>query len=210
MPFAGWTAPPPPAQRIAVAQDSAFAFAYPHLLQDWANAGAEISTFSPLANEAAPDTDLVYLPGGYPELHAGRLAANTTFFDSLRTTKAAIYGECGGYMTLGDALTDADGVTHRMAGLLSLHTSFAERKLHLGYRNLHTPNGWLFEGCYKGHEFHYATTVSAKGTPLFEATDAADTDLEPMGLIDGRVSGSFAHLIESLLPLRQSWARKCR
>ena len=165
-------------------------------MQDWADAGASISTFSPLANEAAPDTDLIYLPGGYPELYAGQLAANTTFLESLRTSQAAIYGECGGYMTLGDALTDADGTTHQMAGLLQLHTSFADRKLHLGYRDLTPPNGWLFEGCYKAHEFHYATTVSALGDPLFAATDAAGTTLSPMGLITGRVSGSFAHLID--------------
>ncbi len=186
---------PPPAQNIAIAQDAAFAFAYPHLLADWRAAGAALSFFSPVADEPAPTADLIYLPGGYPELHAGRLAANPRFLDSLRTSDALIYGECGGYMTLGEALTDAEGITHQMAGLLPLETSFARRKLHLGYRNLSTARG-PFAGDWKGHEFHYATTIRAEGTPLFSATDAEGTALPQMGLIKGRVSGSFAHLID--------------
>ncbi len=113
---------PPPAQRIAIARDAAFAFAYPHLLNDWHAGGAELHFFSPLADDPVPDADFIYLPGGYPELHAGRIAANTRFLDSLRQTKARIYGECGGYMVLGDGLVDADGTRHAMAGLLRLET----------------------------------------------------------------------------------------
>ena len=197
-PLPATTAPrmTPPAQRIAVAQDAAFAFCYPHLLDDWRAAGAEIAFFSPLADDPVPDADFIYLPGGYPELHAGRLAGNTTFLQSLRDAEATIYGECGGYMTLGDALTDADGVTHQMAGLLRLETSFAQRKLHLGYRRLTADQGPL-AGAWTGHEFHYATTLRATGTPLFAATDAEGTALPPMGLSQGRVSGSFAHIIDA-------------
>jgi len=190
---------PPPAQRIAVAQDEAFAFAYPHLLADWHQAGAEILAFSPLADQAAPKADMIYLPGGYPELHAGRLAGNQNFMQSIK--KAAldtvIYGECGGYMTLGEILIDADGIPHKMAGLLPLETSFATRKLHLGYRNL-TATGDPFSGQYKAHEFHYATTLRAEGEPLFDATDAEGVRLAPMGLRKGQVSGSFAHIIDRL------------
>ena len=188
---------PPPAQYISIAKDAAFAFSYPHLLQDWRSAGATLSFFSPLANEAAPDADFIYLPGGYPELHAGKLAANTTFLNSLRNTRAQIYGECGGYMSLGDALTDADGVTHKMAGLLKLETSFAQRKLHLGYRALHANTGPI-KGHWTGHEFHYATTVKASGQPLFQATDAEGTALPAMGLIQNNVSGSFGHIIDQV------------
>jgi cobyrinic acid a,c-diamide synthase len=186
---------PPPAQNIAIAQDAAFAFSYPHLLGDWQAAGATLSFFSPLADDPAPQSDLIYLPGGYPELHAGRLAANARFMDSLRASEALIYGECGGYMTLGEALTDAEGVTHQMAGLLPLETSFAQRRLHLGYRHLSAAAG-LFQGDWKGHEFHYATTLRAEGKPLFVSADAEGNLLPPMGLIKGRVSGSFAHLID--------------
>ena len=188
---------PPPAQVIAMAQDTAFAFSYPHLLRDWRAAGAEIRVFSPLADEAVPEADFIYLPGGYPELHAGSLAAASTFLSSLK--KAAlntdIYGECGGYMVLGDGLVDAEGARHTMAGLLRLETSFEKRKLHLGYRDV-TPLGGIFTTPLKAHEFHYASTLTSQGDPLFSARDAEGTSLPPMGLRLGRVSGSFAHVID--------------
>lgn len=187
----------PPAQRIAVARDAAFAFAYPHLLADWRAQGAELSVFSPLADEPVPEADLVILPGGYPELHAGRLAGAGTFLRSLR--KAAetsdVHGECGGYMMLGEALVDAEGRSHAMAGLLPLATSFAERRLHLGYRTVEAGAG-PFAGRWTAHEFHYATTLHARGEPLFRAWDAEGAELAPMGLRLGRVAGSFAHLID--------------
>ncbi len=188
---------PPPAQVISIAQDAAFAFAYPHMLRDWQAAGATLQVFSPLADQPAPAADLIFLPGGYPELHAGQLAAAGTCLSSLRDAAETtdIYGECGGYMTLGETLTDADGHRHKMAGLLPLQTSFAQRKLHLGYRDLQATSGPL-AGAWKGHEFHYATTVKAKGTPLFAAHDATGTALPDMGLIMGKVSGSFAHIID--------------
>ncbi|RLJ59859.1 cobyrinic acid a,c-diamide synthase [Litoreibacter meonggei] len=188
-----------PYARISVAQDEAFAFAYPHLLDDWKAGGSPISTFSPLKNEPVPPCDLVFLPGGYPELHAARIAGNSIFMDSLRSAAETIdiYGECGGYMVLGETLIDADGTPHEMAGLLDLQTSFAERKLHLGYRNL-SAKAHPFEGTFKGHEFHYATTLKAEGEPLFKATDAEGTALPPMGLRKGQVCGSFAHIIDHL------------
>ena len=186
----------PPAQNIAIARDAVFAFSYPHIMADWRDAGASITFFSPLADDAAPQTDFIYLPGGYPELYAGKLAANQNFMASLRHTSAQIYGECGGYMVLGQALTDADGNLHKMAGVLGLETSFATRKLHLGYRDLRATQGPM-RGTWKGHEFHYATTVKAIGDPLFDATDAEGNALPAMGLIAGAVSGSFAHLIDA-------------
>ncbi|KMW57521.1 Cobyrinic acid A,C-diamide synthase [Candidatus Rhodobacter oscarellae] len=193
------TAPPEPLfshESVAVAHDRAFAFLYPHLVADWQKAGTRIKYFSPLANEPVPEADLVYLPGGYPELHAGRLANAERFLGSLRSAaqNSDIYGECGGYMVLGEALTDAEGNSHEMAGLLGLHTSFAARELHLGYRNL-TSRSAHMPGTFAAHEFHYATTLRADGDPLFEATDAEGQTLPPMGLVAGRVSGSFAHVI---------------
>ncbi len=187
----------PPAQRIALARDAAFAFAYPHLLADWRAQGAEITFFSPLADDAVPSADLVILPGGYPELHAGRLAAAQIFMKSLRSASenAEIYGECGGYMTLGETLVDAEGAEHRMAGLLPLATSFSQRRLHLGYRTVEATFG-PFPGRWTAHEFHYATTLREEGEPLFRAWDAEGTELAPMGLRRGRVAGSFAHLID--------------
>ncbi|ROU04268.1 cobyrinate a,c-diamide synthase [Histidinibacterium lentulum] len=198
-PFESAALPPRPRPRhIAVARDAAFSFLYPHLLRDWHEAGTRVRFFSPLADEPVPgDVDLVYLPGGYPELHAARLAAAKTFMHSLKDASqiTEIYGECGGYMTLGESLTDAEGTRHRMAGLLGLATSFAERRLHLGYRRL-TPLAGPFKTPCTGHEFHYATTLGAEGPPLWRAEDAEGTPLPDMGLCEGRVSGSFAHIID--------------
>ncbi|MSO91965.1 MAG: cobyrinate a,c-diamide synthase [Rhodospirillales bacterium] len=195
---------PPLGQRIAVAEDRAFQFAYPLVLDGWRKAGAEIGTFSPLAGEA-PDTraDAVYLPGGYPELHAGTLAHACGFLEGLRRAAAAgaiLFGECGGYMVLGRGLVDADGRRHAMADLLPLETSFADRRLHLGYREAalaqDTPLGR--KGArFRGHEFHYARTVAeGPGDALFGCTDARQRDLGAFGLVAGRVMGSFLHLID--------------
>ncbi|TWB41193.1 cobyrinate a,c-diamide synthase [Nitrospirillum pindoramense] len=194
---------PPPGQRIALARDAAFSFAYPHVLAGWRAAGAEIVPFSPLADQA-PDSgaDAVVLPGGYPELHAGRLAAARTFkagMHALAAQGAAIFGECGGYMTLGEMLVDADGQAHEMLGLLSVQTSFAKRKLHLGYRLITTladmalgPAGSRF----RGHEFHYASVLTpGADAPLLTAEAADGTDLGPLGSRRGSVAGSFLHLI---------------
>ncbi len=179
LPAAEPAAPLPPlGQRIAVARDDAFVFIYPAVLDGWRRQGAEIAFFSPLADEA-PSGDAVYLPGGYPELHAARLAASMQFLSGLRraaASGAAIYGECGGYMVLGETLTDSQGLTHPMAGLLPLTTSFAERRLHLGYREARL----LADGVlgttgarFRGHEFHYATVVGEGGAePLFDVGDA--------------------------------------
>lgn len=187
----------PPAQTIGIARDRAFSFAYPHMLDDWRRAGAELRLFSPLADDPVPDCEFLFLPGGYPELFTDELARATRFMQSLRNAAhtTEIYGECGGYMVLGQAITTADSTRVPMAGLLDLETSFEAPRLHLGYRHLHTAHGRL-AGDWTGHEFHYATTLSARGTPLFEAKDAEGTALGPVGLVNGRVSGSFAHLID--------------
>ncbi|MEC5289798.1 cobyrinate a,c-diamide synthase [Aurantimonas sp. C2-6-R+9] len=191
----------PLGQTIAVARDEAFAFAYPHLLAGWREAGAALSFFSPLADEAPdPAADAIYLPGGYPELHAGRLAAASVFLAGTRAAAergVAIYGECGGYMVLGETLTDADGTPHPMLGLLPLETSFARRKLHLGYRRLEPVDGAPWAGPLRAHEFHYASIVAeGPGEALFRATDARGLDLGRHGLRRGRVSGSFLHVID--------------
>ncbi len=200
-PASGGRLLPPLGQRMAIARDEAFAFCYPHFVDAWRQAGAEMSFFSPLADEAPPaDADAVYLPGGYPELHGGVLASNTTFKQGLRGAAergATVYGECGGYMVLGRGIVDADGVRHEMAGLLPLETSFAERRLNLGYRRLASRDGAPWPGALTGHEFHYATTLEAgPGEPVYGATDARGEDLGAIGLCAGTVSGSFVHVID--------------
>jgi cobyrinic acid a,c-diamide synthase len=195
---------PPPGPRGGLAEDSAFAIAYPHLLSGWRQSGAEIATFSPLADEAPPgDCDACWLPGGYPELHAAQLAAAARFKDGLRRFAASrpVHGECGGYMVLGEGLIDGKGARHAMTGLLSHATSFAERRLHLGYRSAR-----LLTDCalgrvgltLRGHEFHYAT-LNAPGSdePLAELSDAEGKPLERSGGRRGLVSGTFFHVIAS-------------
>ncbi len=173
-------------------------------MEGWRAAGAEIVPFSPLADEG-PETsaDAVYLPGGYPELHGGRLAANRRFLDGLSAAAgrgALVFGECGGYMVLGLGLVDADGNRHAMAGLLPLETSFAEQGLHLGYRRVVLSAGGPLGAAgaaFRGHEFHYARILGeGPGEPLFTASDAAGNDLGPAGLAGGPVMGSFIHLID--------------
>jgi cobyrinic acid a,c-diamide synthase len=192
---------PPPAQRIAVAHDKAFAFSYPHVLTGWKRAGAEIDLFSPLENEAPRiDCGMVYLPGGYPELHAARLSEANSFragMEAARERGAVIYGECGGYMLLGEGLVDADGAGHRMLGFLPLETNFAKRERHLGYRRLTGAAGSPFAGRYTAHEFHYSTIArQGVGKPLFAAEDALGNDLGAAGLVSGNVCGSYMHLID--------------
>ncbi|WP_158964110.1 cobyrinate a,c-diamide synthase [Chachezhania sediminis] len=195
------TLPGPPAQRIALAQDAAFSFTYPHLLEGWHAAGAQILPFSPLADEAPdPDADLVWLPGGYPELHAGRLAAASQFLIGLKAHAETrpVHGECGGYMALGDVLIDKDGTRHAMAGLLGLVTSYERRKFHLGYRRaiLEAPMPGLAPGtALRGHEFHYSTILDQPDAPLAQVFDADGTPVPETGSRRGHVTGTFFHLI---------------
>ena len=167
---------PPLGRRIAVARDDAFCFVYPALLDGWRDRGVDLTFFSPLAD--------VFLAG------LRRAAADRT----------PIYGECGGYMVLGEALIDADGGSQPMAGLLPVVSSFAERRLSLGYCCATLlaggPLGRTGSG-FRGHEFHYATiTQQESGDRLWSITDAAGADLGKSGLRRGSVFGSFLHLID--------------
>jgi cobyrinic acid a,c-diamide synthase len=195
----------PPGRRIALASDAAFSFIYPHLLSAWRAAGAEIERFSPLADEAPPEAcDACWLPGGYPELHAGMLAAARAFRDGLRrfARTRPVHGECGGYMVLGETLEDADGVRHEMTALLGHATSFAARRLHLGYREAR-----LLEDCaigargtrVRGHEFHHSTlTDPGSDTPLVELADGQGRSLGTAGGRRGNVTGTYFHAIAAV------------
>lgn len=192
----------PPGQRIALAQDAAFTFLYPHLMREWRSAGAEVVPFSPLADEApAVGCDVCWLPGGYPELHAGRLAAAENFKTGLTrfAETKPVHGECGGYMVLGETLEDADGVTRAMTGLLSHRTSFAKRRMNLGYRQAeiaeNSPLGRKGD-TIRGHEFHYASVVSpGADQPFATIADGGGKPIGPTGGRRGLVSGAFFHAI---------------
>ncbi len=192
----------PPGQRIAVARDAAFSFLYPHVLEGWRAAGAELAFFSPLADAPPPDDcDACWLPGGYPELHAGVLASASRFLAGLRAFAGTrpVHGECGGYMVLGRGLADAAGTRHAMAGLLGVETSFARRRLNLGYRDATTLAASALGRAgtrLRGHEFHYATVVDLGGDEaLASATDAYGSAPAPAGSRRGNVTGTFFHAL---------------
>ena len=193
---------PPPGQRIAIAEDAAFSFVYPHVVRHWREAGAELVVFSPLADEA-PDRscDVCWLPGGYPELHAGKLAAALEFRDGLArfAETKPVHGECGGYMVLGEALEDADGITHRMAGLLGHTTSYAKRRINLGYRKARLATDSVVGRAgdeIRGHEFHYSRVIEpGNDAPLADLWDAPGNSLGPSGSRRGNVTGAFFHAI---------------
>jgi cobyrinic acid a,c-diamide synthase len=194
----------PPGQRVALARDAAFSFVYPHLLAGWRAAGAEIIPFSPLADEAPdPSCDVAWLPGGYPELHAGKLASASHFANSMRAFAETrpIHGECGGYMTLGAGLIDASGSRHAMLGLLGLETDFAQRRLHLGYRTatlLAPIPGYGAGRVLRGHEFHYARAIAQPDQPLADIRDASGEPTAETGSRRGNVTGSFFHMVDAV------------
>ncbi len=150
-------APPPrllQGRRIAIARDRAFAFIYPANLDLLRAMGAELVFFSPLNDDSLPAADALWLPGGYPELHAAGLAANTAMADAIRAHHRAgrpILAECGGMMYCMDSLVDAGGGEHRMAGLLPGRSVMAGRLMGLGIQSLTLPAGIL-----RGHTFHHS------------------------------------------------------
>ena len=199
---------PPLGQRIAVARDVAFAFAYPALLERLARGRAPSSSFfSPLADEApAADADAVYLPGGYPELHAGRLAGERPLHEraarARRRAAPRSIGECGGYMVLGAGLVDADGAAPRHGRPAAARRppspsggciSAIARRAAARWIARSAPRGAAF----RGHEFHYAVVEDeGRGEPLFLCDDARGRQLGPSGRRAGTVFGSFLHLID--------------
>ena len=155
------------------------------------------------------ECDACWLPGGYPELHAGRIAAAGRFLEGLGrfAETRPVHGECGGYMVLGETLEDPDGGVHAMAGLLGHRTSFRNRKLHLGYRRAVAMQDCVLGKAgtaVRGHEFHYATIVGDAGDDAGDdSRDDAfltvfDGEGRPLGAGGGRrgtVTGTFFHAI---------------
>lgn len=191
----------PPGQRIALARDAAFSFVYPHLLNGWRNAGAEIVPFSPLADEAPDEgADCCWLPGGYPELHGAALANAATFRRGLKhfAETRPVHGECGGYMAMGAGLVDARGQRHEMTGLLGLVTSFEKRRMHLGYRLATLAQavpGHAAGARLRGHEFHYSTILDQPDMALANVEDANGEPVPETGSRRGLATGTFFHLI---------------
>ncbi|NRR34186.1 cobyrinate a,c-diamide synthase [Oxalobacteraceae bacterium] len=154
-PAQGPAAPLLAGKTIAIARDAAFVFLYPANLDLLREQGATLRYFSPLADQPVPQgADAVYLPGGYPELHAQELSQASIWSASIRAVHAAgtpIVAECGGMMAVADSLSDQQGEVWRMAGLLPGGVVMQKRLAGLGSHGLDTPHGQL-----RGHTFHYS------------------------------------------------------
>ena len=159
---------------IAVARDAAFCFIYAANLDTLRALGAELVFFSPLADAALPPCDALWIPGGYPELHAQTIAANTALRASLAAHIAAgkpVWAECGGMMALFDTLVTVDGARHAQWGLLPGEVTMHKRLAALGPQQLRLSRGTL-----RGHTFHYSTTA----TPLQASVRTARPDSDPL------------------------------
>jgi len=176
--------------RIAIARDKAFSFLYPANLQLLAELGAELAFFSPLADEALPQADAVYLPGGYPELHLTTLSANVHTRDSLCAHVAAgkpLYAECGGMLYLLDKLTDKLGHSGTMLGLLPGHATLGRRLAGLGLQSVTLDGRTL-----RGHTFHYTRTVTPLA-PLTHAVRASGSGQGEAVYRHGSIVASYLH-----------------
>jgi len=192
--FAGRSAEPVPpllaGRRIALAQDACFSFIYPANLDCLRALGAELRPFSPLAGEALPDCDALWLPGGYPELHAAALRAQPGFFASLAqhlTLGKPLLAECGGMLCLLDELCDAEGRAQPMAGLLPGRAQMQTRLAALGLQALDWPEGTL-----RGHSFHYST-LDTPLLPLARASNPNGGRTAEALYAQGSLRASYVH-----------------
>jgi cobyrinic acid a,c-diamide synthase len=174
---------------IAVARDAAFGFIYPANLDTLAALGARLAFFSPLAGEALPACDAAWLPGGYPELYGARLAANRAFRSALAAHVEAgrpLLAECGGMMSLFEAVVDKAGETHAFAGLLSGRAVMQPRLAALGLQVAELPEGEL-----SGHTFHYSQSDTPLA-PLLRARRPDGGEGEAIYRV-GRLTASYVH-----------------
>lgn len=177
--------------RITVAYDEAFSFLY-HQNIECLRAFGDVQWFSPLSDGALPETDLLYLPGGYPELFAKQLSDNRPMLDSIRDycgNGGLAYAECGGLMYLGRELTDSKGNVFKMAGVLDLATTLQPSKMTLGYRVMH------WDGLeIRGHEFHYSSLKEQfVQAPLAQMTNARGLSVDTQIFRMHNVFATYTH-----------------
>ena len=202
---------PPARVRIAVAQDEAFCFTYAETLEAFRDAGAEVVFFSPLRDTALPENiGGLYLPGGYPELHAKELSGNTSL---LREIKQKIESglptaaECGGFLYLGQSLTDAEGQSWPMAGVLPGEAKDAGRLVRFGYAALSADSdSMLFRAgeSFPIHEFHHWDST-ANGVALAAKKPVGGAEWR-CGFVNEHFYAGFPHLYWAGTPLPQRFA----
>ncbi|MDQ7989924.1 MAG: cobyrinate a,c-diamide synthase [Candidatus Dactylopiibacterium sp.] len=177
-------------QRIAVARDEAFCFAYPTNLDTLRALGAELSFFSPLRDAAPPPCDAIWLPGGYPELHAARIAANGPMQLALLAHANAgkpLLAECGGMMSLFETLVTADGAMHEGFGLLEGAALMQRRLSALGLQEVDLPEGRL-----RGHSFHYSQADTPLA-PIAQGRNPNGGSTQEAVYRSGRCTASYIH-----------------
>lgn len=187
--------------RIGVAQDQAFCFYYPDNLELLEAAGAEIVTFSPLHDDSLPNVEMLYLGGGYPELHGAALAENIAMRAAVKRFAeqgGVIYAECGGLMYLTESIRDFDGRSHNMVGIFPAETVMLKPGLTLGYRTVECSRRCILGdvgATVRGHEFHYSTLV-ASGPLQYSCalSDAEGLSRGQDGLTFGNVLALYTHL----------------
>ncbi|TKB88660.1 MAG: cobyrinate a,c-diamide synthase [Nitrospira sp.] len=187
--------------RIGMAQDRAFCFYYPDNLELLEAEGAELVKFSPLNDQVLPDVDMLYLGGGYPELHGARLASNVTMRAAIRQFAergGPIYAECGGMMYLTQAIRDLEGKRYEMVGLFEAEAVMSKARMTLGYRELRISQPCVLGDVgttARGHEFHYSV-VEPKGQLQYACTlrDAQGKSKGQDGLVAGNTVGLYSHL----------------
>ncbi len=205
--------------RLGIARDEAFHFYYADNIESFEQAGAECVPFSPLADTRLPeDLDGLYIGGGYPEMHAARLAGNAEMLADVRRFAAsgrAVYAECGGLMYLGQTLTALDGARYPLAGVLPIQTTMIEKLRALGYTEVTLKEDSLWGPCgtkFRGHEFHYSELSSPLPADsgwqrVYSIERRSGEPIESEGFQKGRILASYVHvhfashprLIESFL-----------
>lgn len=176
--------------RIGIARDRAFAFIYPANVDLLRAMGAELHFFSPLADDELPDVDALWLPGGYPELHAANLAGNEAIASAIRAHHTAgkpILAECGGLMYCMNTLVDKEGASHPMLGLLPGHSEMAGRLMGLGIQSL-----TLSAGTLRGHTFHHSRLVAEREPDLHTRRQRYDSAGEAV-YCDGALTATYFH-----------------
>ncbi|HEU5407938.1 MAG TPA: cobyrinate a,c-diamide synthase, partial [Nitrospira sp.] len=193
--------------RIGVAQDRAFCFYYPDNLDVLEAAGAEVVKFSPLSDQVLPNVEMLYLGGGYPELHGEALARNVAMRAAIKRFSergGVIYTECGGLMYLTEAIRDFDGRSHEMVGIFPAEAVMQRHGLTLGYRTVECSRRCILGEVgvtARGHEFHYSTLVAREPLQYTCALSDADGHAKGQdGLTKHNVLALYTHLHFSSRP----------
>lgn len=204
---------------IAVARDAAFNFYYPDNLELLEAAGARLKYFSPLAGEGIPaEADSIYLGGGFPEEFAAVIAGNERFLEGLREaarSQMPLFAECGGYMVLAETLTDREGQTYTMAGIIPAQVQMQKKRAALGYREASAVQDsfLLKQGeVLRGHEFHYSTmTYREEGAIPYAYETKGLRGSKQEGYALGNIVAGYTHVHFGSDPqAAQRWVEHCR